>query len=84
MASSRIRRVINLGNGWKYTVYLKPIEYAMLNLFIVIPFHLMVLMITGLIWLYIKLPYMIIKYLYKQTKLGMNKLSEYIKNKKTK
>ena len=56
----------------------------MLNLFIVIPFHLMVLMITGLIWLYIKLPYMIIKYLYKQTKLGMNKLSEYIKNKKTK
>ena len=78
MAVSRIRKTIDFGNGWKQVVYLKPIEYAMLNLFIVLPIQLLILCVTGLIWLCVKLPFMFLRFIYKQIKKGYT----YYKNKK--
>ncbi len=86
MATTRIRKTIDFGNGWKQVVYLKPMEYAILNLFIVLPIQLLILCVTGFIWLftwlYIKLPFMFLKFIYKHIKALIIKGCEFYRKRK--
>ena len=84
MASSRIRRTVNLGGGWKQVVYLTPIEYGLFNLFIVAPFYLTISIVKGTLWLLywqFKLPYLIVKFIYKQIKSLITNLYNRYKTK---
>jgi hypothetical protein len=73
MAVTRVRRTINLGNGWKQVVYLKPIEFLILNLLIFLPIYIIVESIKALAWLYFILPYKGIKFIYRKvTKAILN------------
>lgn len=64
MALTRVRRTINLGNGWKQVVYLNPYEFASFQLFIVLPIQLIILIVQANWWVGVKLPLKVIKYIY--------------------
>ena len=69
MAGSRVRKVIDLGGGWKQVVYMSEIEFLVLNLFIVLPLQF-------LIWIGFRLPFMFLKFIYKQVKSLIIKKNE--------
>ena len=64
MALTRVRRTVNLGNGWKQVVYLNPFEFAAFQLFIVLPIQLLILIVQAMWWVGIKLPFKGIKWIY--------------------
>ena len=64
MALTRVRKTINLGNGWKQVVYLNPFEFAAFQLFIVLPIQLLILTIQAMWLVGITLPFKGVKWVY--------------------
>jgi hypothetical protein len=75
MAGSRVRKVIDLGEGWKQVVYMSEVEFLILNLFVIFPLQL-------LIWSCFKLPFMLLKFIYELIKSLIIKGYNFYKNKR--